>query len=38
MSGLLETETWLLGVTAAMTLAAVVAIRIAWRRGKRIGD
>jgi hypothetical protein len=38
MDGLLETETWVLGATAAMTLIAVILIRFVWRRGKRIGD
>jgi hypothetical protein len=38
MTGLLETETWLLIVVAAITLTAVVAIRFGWRRGKHIGD
>lgn len=38
MTSLLSVETWLLGVTAVVVVMATTAIRLGWRRGKRIGD
>jgi hypothetical protein len=38
MRSLLNVETCLLGTTAAVVAAAAAAIRLGWRRGKRIGD
>jgi len=38
MKSLLNVETYLLGATAAVVAAATAAIRLGWRRGKRIGD
>lgn len=38
MSSLLNVETWSLGTTGAIVIAAILVIRLGWRRGKRIGD
>jgi hypothetical protein len=38
MSSLLNVETWSLILTAAFVITITLAIRFAWRRGKKIGD
>jgi hypothetical protein len=38
MTTLLDVETWAVVGSAVFVAAAVIAIRLGWRRGKRLGD
>lgn len=38
VNAFLNVETWALAGTGVLVAAAVAAIRLGWRRGKRMGD